>query len=307
MNTKQIVTGVVALVVAIVITVSCAIPVISDSTQAEDTFTNEGYARYTSIESTDDTEITIFWDHTDPKNVVVGTDKISFSECSNWTSIVFGQDWTVRYATSSQNNDTNVQYIGPTNSDYVAGGTTLGYDVTIVLDSGTATITNGETTKTATYTTAYYPDNNGSMIMKKSDMSAYLLKDSSIVVANGNTTVGGVGVGVYFTGTVDDGYNMSLYRNTNDTEVSNVVSNYNDVSGYLDLIKLTDITFDMTPDGGTATQATYSYFLVPYEVTAERAIHPDSTLSTIINVIPVLLIVSIIIGAVALFISNRRD
>ena len=306
METKKIIMGVISIAVAIIVLMSM-IPIFTDAGASEDTFTNEGYARYSSIESSSEDEITITWDHTDPKNVTVGTEKVSLSQFNTWTSMVFGQDWTIRFTTSAQNNATSIQYLGPTSADYLAFSDTGTTDMTVTLDSGTFTITNGTTTKTATYTTAYYPENAGSMTMKKSDEVAYLKPDSSIVVANGITVVSGTGVGVYFDGTIEDGYEVSLYnRNVDTTTVSNVVSNYEEMSSYIDLVKLTTITLDMTPDGGTPTHATYSYFLVPYEVTAERSAHASPVEATLIGLIPLLMMVGIMLTAVGLFIAKYR-
>lgn len=260
-------------------------PVVSDATSTETKFVNEGYLRYTSIESDSAEEITVFWDHTDPKNIVVGENTLNLSTMNNWTSIVFGDDWAIRYVTSADAVGTTIQYIGPTNSAYMGASDTDTVDLTITLSAGTMSISNGTTTQTAAYTTAYYPDPNGTMTMKRSNESVYMLKDSSIIEANGTTNVAGVGVGVHFKGTIEDGYDFTLYRNTNSTEVSNVVSNYEAVSGYENLVSLASITFDMTPAGENATQATYSYFLVPYEVTAEKSWHLDTMQIAMIGVI----------------------
>ena len=286
-----------AAVVGIIMIGALLMPVVNDASTTEKTFTNEGYARYTSITDDSADEISITWDHTDFTKFTVDSEVIDCSTMSQYTSIVFGDNWTVRFITNNFNYG-GIQYVGPAGSDYLSVDTAGTKDLTITLSSGTMTVTDGTTTKTVTYTTAYYPDNDGSMIMKKSDKIAYLLKDSSIINANGNTAVSGVTIGVRFDGTIADGYEFTLYRNSNDCSVSNVVSNYVENDKYIDLVELSSITFDLTPDGGTATAATYSYFLVPYQVTAELSEHLDAGSIAILAALPVLLIAALVIFAV---------
>ena len=306
MNNKLI-PIVITLVVGIILAGSVLMPVLNDATKTEQILTNEGFSRYAAIEATEESPIIITWDHTNPKYLTVGDDQINCSSLQSYTSIVFGDDWAIRYITAAGSTiTTTIQYIGPTASEYVQVTTAGTADLTITLEAGDMTITDGTTTNTADYTTAYYPNSNGSMIMKAANSSAYLLKDSSIINANGITQVGTVGVGVHFEGTVADGYEFTLYRNSNNTEVTNVESNYVENKDYIGVIELTTVTFDMTPEEGDATAATYSYFLVPYQITAELSQHLTPGQIALMGAIPVLVIVALLVVAVGV-VARRND
>ena len=309
MNTKQIVTGVVALVVAIVITISCAIPVISDSTKTEDTFKNTGY--FTVDKYTPDDSVIVSWDHTKPDIITVGDTEITVnSPLNKWVSLVVGDNWYFRYVRTDTQTEIQMSYGGV---GTIGASTQNGKDFVLECESGTATGTSylsGEVsnTQTVAYTEIYVISENGQYyIMKDSDVTATMLKDSEFVGV-GQTFISGGACIIRIEGTIEDGATVTVIGSTSPATIDTdtIKINATPKNGYVDCYDLTSITFDVNTSGGT-THATYNYFIVPYEVTAERAIHPDSTLSTMINVIPVLLIVSIIIGAVALFISNRRD
>lgn len=304
---RNIFVMIITLTVGVILAGALLAPVIDDVTTTEQTFTNEGYSRYTSISSTDEDVITIEWDHTNPKILSIGDQEIDCSTLQAYTSICFGDDWAIRYITSAGGPSTTIQYIGPTASEYLQATNAGTADLTITLESGDMTITDGTSTKTADYTDVYYPDTAGSMIMKKATSSAYLLKDSSIINANGSTQVGNVGVGVRFEGTIEDGYTFTLYRNTNDCTVSNVVSHYTEDSKYIGLVELSSITFDMTPDGGSATEATYSYFLVPYQVTAELSQHLDDGEIAMMDMIPIMVIICLVMAMVGYLVFRSRD
>lgn len=292
METGKIITIVVGAAISIIMLAAVLMPVLTDSAAHSDTFTNAGYQRYTSLKSTDEGTITIEWEHTAPNIVKINDVALQYDlPNSLFVSLVFGENFSIRY-----NSTTTTQYIGPTNADYALATTTQGTDMTITLASGTMTVeVNSETpvTKTLSYDTVYYPSNSGSWIMKKSDESAYLLKDSSIIIANGITGAWGA----YFIGTVEDGVDVSIYLKTG--TVDNIVLHYDDISTHIDLVKLDKVTFDVTISGDT-TSVTYSYFLVPYEITAERSIHLSDAGSSLLMVIPIMIIVAVILGILAM-------
>lgn len=299
---NKLVAGIVAAAIAVIVLAGVLMPALSNATTTETTFKNEGYGRYSDIGSSADNEITISWDHTDPTVFIVDGVEIKYDMPSNLggISVVFGTDFSVRLIYGS--NGYGVQYIGPSNSDYLLTSEQNGLDMTISLNQGTITLTDTNTTptvKTLSYTTAYYPNPNGQYSMKDSSEAAYLLKDSSFMIANGMTG----SAGIYFIGTVDDGVTISLYRVTGTTD--NVVMNYTDDPNYVGLVELSNITFDITVSGNT-TSATYSYFLVPYEVTAEKAVHLTDAMNVILSVIPIIIIVAVLLGVVAIFIIRRE-
>ena len=312
MNTKQIVTGVVALVVAIVITVACAIPVISDSTQAEDTFSNVNGSLFIVEKITEDKPYTMVWDVENPYVVTVNDVEI---ELTPSTILCTSDTFLLRHARNGAN--ASIQTIGDnigvllstssatTGTVTVDNTTNPGYlTFTSIKDGGDPVV------KTDAIGDTYGISSTGNYVMKSSTQKAYLASDSEILAMGLTTFDGNYATGFYVSGNPTDGFSVdNFYPDPATATVSNITSDLTQVSGYVDLYTLKEIKFLITgvEDTTVTLNATYNYFIVPAEVTVERAIHPDSTLSTIINVIPVLLIVSIIIGAVALFISNRRD
>lgn len=291
--------------ISIIVVASILVPTLNEATTTEETFTNEGYARYTSAAASSTDEITITWDYTEPTIFTIGEQDIDCSAMTAYTSVVLGDDWSIRFVTNGSNYG-SIQYLGPSSSDYLGVSTAGTANCTITLNAGTMTITDGTSTKTADYTNVYYPDNSGIMTMKKSSSNAYLLSDSSIVVANGATALSTSGtVGIAFSGTIEAGYDFTLYRDSNDCTIDNVESNYSVIDDYVNLVELSTITFDITTSGGDVTTATYSYFLVPYEVTANLA-HPlGSAEIALLDVIPILMIISIVMLAIGIVVTRR--
>lgn len=280
----------VTVTLAVIIIGSVLVPVISNAAATEDTFTNSGYARYSAIDSTSSDEIVIEWDYTNPTVFSVNGEDVDCSEITQYTSIVFGDDWNVRFVTNGTTYG-GIQYIGTASTDYLQVTTAGTANFTATLLEGTATITDGTTTYTTDYTTAYYVDSAGDMIMKYKDETAYVLKSSSIINASGNTVVSSASIGVRFDGTISDGYEFTFYRNSISATASDAVSNYEDVTTHEDLVEISSITFNLTPEGGDATEVTYNVFLVPYEVTAERSAHLDSASIAIVVSIPVIVLI----------------
>lgn len=303
MNTKQIVTGVVALVVAIVITVACAIPVISDSTKTEDTFTNTGYFYVDAV--VDDESITYDYEDHSLKVNDVPVDLPTGSQYPDGLTIIYTEHICIRY----DGGDLKVR--GVTSHSISA----MNITVTEGNITGTyAWTTSPETTRDIAWTYEEFvgmvPDATNRVMCKSEPQ--YLNSDSHIETT-GLTKLTNINQTyvVHISGSIDDGITVNFYSSSDGSEITtvtaeNITTNTVEVSGYDDLYKLNSITFTAT-DGEHTDDVTYTIYTIPVEVTAERTYHPDSTLSTMINVIPVLLIVSIIIGAVALFISNRRD
>lgn len=302
MEKMNALTLIITLVVGVILTGALLGPVIGDATETERTFTNDGYMRYTSLESTAENETTIEWDHSTPDILTIGEETIDLTVFDRETSILFGDDWSLRFLASG-----DFQYIGNANADYLFVSKSGTDDLNITLNSGDVTLASGTQTKTNTYTTAYYPDNEGAMIMKKANESAYLLKESSIISANGITNVPGGSVGIRFTGTINDGFNFTYYRNAGGWSEANVVAHYEEITKYTDLVSLSNITFDLVPESGTEVGATYSYFLIPYEVTAQVAEPLDSGSIAIMKAIPIMVIVALLMLAVGAIAYRRAD
>ena len=299
---NKIVVGLVGLTVMAVI-FSAFLPVMGEVTSATDTLTNDGYMRYTSIDADSADTIVISWDHTKPSKMTINDVEVDIVCPSNSTiSLAFADNFCFRYNT-----------VGPAVDCYGAVGNTVSasvsdaLDITLTLSSGTATVVNTDTTPATysyTYTTAYYPDSNGAYIMKDKDKTAFVHPDTTIIVANGMTIVGSR-IGVYFDGTIDNGYTFNYFNTGTTVTESNVNSDYSEVSAYVNLVALSKITMHITK-GVDEVDATYSYFLVPYEITAEKAIHPDGPTTAILNMLPIIVGAGLLLGAIAFMIVTRK-
>lgn len=312
MNAKSITIGVVAMVVATVIVVTCAVPIISDSVKTEDTYTNEGffYANYLTSASTD----TLTWKYTNPTVLTVNDVDV---DTSQWDSsyqnvtVAFSNKWFIRFAL-----DTTVIYLYDvdtalsSSTDYCSVANEKNFSM--VCESGTATITMGEEVYTETITgdgLIITGESKGAYVMKKSSTNAYVLGDS-LVYGSGRTDralgTSGTSTNIMYKASVDDGA-VLIGISPNTYEVTTTSVTYSEVSnGHEDLYQLSKFTVGLT-DGENTGTLTYNQIFVPSEVHAERSVHVDGPTGDILAVIPILMVLGIVIGAVALFLTNRRD
>lgn len=306
MDMKKLAMGVVAMVVAIVIVVTCAIPIISDSVASEDKFVNVGSFDMTYSQTED---VTLVWDHTAPGQITVNDVAVTMPTISNGEqrTVICGDNWIVRYGYGDTLGGNFVQWY-PSNGASILASQSNGLDLTVTCSSGTVSVTDTASTPntaTGTYTYLYCVANDGAYIMKNATDSVYMNGDSQFY-AMGLTNVGTyTSTGIKITGSIDDGATWTTFRGT-DFAFTNESMVYEEVSGHKDLYKLTSMSATVTKEDQTAN-ATYSYFIVPAEITAERTSHVDGTIADLISVIPVLMVLGIVIGAIALFIKTKRD
>ena len=103
----------------------------------------------------------------------------------------------------------------------------------------------------------------------------------------------------------DDGVTISVYDSTYTFTVSDVTINAEEVSGYNDLYKFQSVTFTTTSGDGATTDCTYSVLVIPTSVTAERSVHVTPIEASLLGIIPLLVVIGIVIGAVW-FIRQRN-
>lgn len=294
-----------------VIVLSAFVPIISETTSATKTFENDGYYRMSSITAEDTTTYVVEWDKTTPNVITLNNVPIELNLTSapSEVSIMFDGDWIFR-ANLSNGAINSVSYITSQ-----GGGTNIYDKFNCTLVQGSMTVIIDEnTTKTNDYDTAYIPNSNGQFIMKKTDGVAYINENSELV-GFGLSTIryapSGFGQrGISFDGSLENGITPVIWRPPSDTTttVGDVVINAPSVNGYLDLYALSNVTMvtTHTEDDATAqTDLTYSYFLVPYEVTAEKSVHPDETLSAVIDLLPLIAGIGLMIILVAEFLYTR--
>ena len=311
MEKTNLLTLVVTLTVGIILAGSLLMPIITDTTATEDTFVNDGYFRMSSITSDDETEYTLNWNVTTPNTIVVNDVPVAMNltGAPNQVTVVFDNDWMFR-ANISNGAITYISYI--TNS---GGSTVANSTMEITLSGGSMSVTMDTTPKTEDYTVAYIPDAKGEYVMKNSNSTAYVLADSNLI-AFGMSKVNTSGTqserGVTFNGDIADGVTPSIWRPPTDTTstITDVAINATENSNHIGLYDLTNVTmvfhYVNNDESVTDTTLTYSYFLVPAEVTAERSQHLDAGEIALMNVIPVIVIIGLVLAGVgAIFIRNR--
>lgn len=299
METKKIVMGVISIAVAIIVLMSM-IPIFTDAGASEDTFTNDTNVlwRMKALENGDTYTFTGATDTWTLNGVDQGIP-------ANGQNALLGPDWCVR---------ANGQARGST----ISGN--LYNTILAVTSEDTITFTaqglGGDATQSLP---GYGVDKNGDYALTIfGQMSAYA-NGNSVIVGTGNTAVDNVGFVCHVEATVDDGATFTIMDNRGGVHISNVVLsntkvNYTTVDGYKDLYKVssitTDIAFDSTDGDNVTTSHTgsieYSSVVVPYEVTAERSAHASPVESTLIGLIPLLMMVGIMLTAVGLFIAKYR-
>lgn len=302
METNKLIAGIVAAAIAIIVLAGVLMPALSNATKTTDTLTNEGYFNVSLID--ENTDVTITWDHTDPKKITIGTNAIDLSNVpvSLPITLVGTDKAIVRYEDHS-NGNTYIYYNG--NGGQKVINSSGSEDATIVLTDTSFSGTFGTTERTATITNGIYADPNGTYIMKDKDVPCYL-KDDSIIIA-GLTRLTGTTetVGVFGVGNVEDGMTINNIV-TQSVTLGEVTMNYESSTDYVDTYILSSIQFEITDSNEVSTLATYTYFAVPEEIVSERSVHLTDAMNVILNVIPLLIIVSVLLGVVAVFILRRE-
>lgn len=307
METNKLISGIVAAAIAIIALAWVLMPVLTDATTTHETFTNEGVF-YVEVDPTD--TYTIKYDRSVESGVVYINNKAM--------DVPFTTGYTIMALDQSvlrlQSNDTTIQYKG--NGSYLTGIVSL--DITVSNGSVTGTYETFTTQSPrdwpeTTYTECHIASPDKENYIMTEYNTVVKLKGDSDIFAFGQTSLSGTTtlVLVKITGTINDGVIVSVLDKTSGeeiegAEVSDLAVNKTAVSDFKDLYNLTSITFKITLPDESNTSATYTAYIVPSEVTAERAQHLDPAMNTILSVIPILIIVSVLLGLVAIFIIRRE-
>lgn len=307
---NKLVAGIVAAAVVVILIAGVLMPALSNATSTDDTFTNDGYFRMSRIDDTAE-NITVVWDHTKPHTFTVNSTDYEISTIGRAISMVFGDDWIIRYNDSTTNVTVQGFHMATNSFAGPSASVNNGKDMTITLSQGTMTMTNGTDTRTMSYTDGFYIDPNGSYIMRNNADDGAYVKGSDIVEGRGDTVLWENSSNITgFMGSIDDGLIGGLYWSTvsgfEDFEI-NTTANYDSVSSHNDLYKLKSVQYTVLKTGDeTPEDVTYTVFAVPYQVTAEKAQHLTNAQIVILDVIPLLIIVSVLLGVVAVFILRRE-
>ena len=293
-TTKKILMTVIGVVVAVIITAAVLMPVLSDAVKTEDTFTNEGYYYMTDLG-----EQSIVYTFDGTKWTVDGEDMDVVP--SDITTLIAGEEVIVR-ANGQIRGTTNLNPTTITSMTVTADGIT-----------GTAIVSGNSQNFTISKTIFYCAVNDKTgFVLSKYNTPTYLNKDSQILADGLSGYKAGSSALFRIEGSIEDGFTVSPTPDT--LGITDVTCNYEVVDSHLDLYKVTSITFNSVYDNGTPDdttddvirQQTYTSYVVPYEVTAERAVHFDPAQIAILDAIPMFVIVAILMLAAALIIRNRE-
>ena len=304
METNKLIAGIVAAAIAIIVLAGVLMPALSNATTTEDKFQNEGLYFMEKVTSDDDREWVLEYTK-EPYSLTMNGSDIDVStllpDDKRYTFATDGENWLIRYSSAIPG------------FAYIEGLFTVTMtnvvSETITISSGTVTfeaLLNDNTTveKTQTYTDLWiFSFDKTDWVMKSPSVPAYMLKDSPFY-GYGTTTITNWYDFISVTGTVEDYDAVILYPEVTTTTTNKVVVD-TEISGYVDLYSLDKLTFTIS-DGTNTVNATYSYFIVPAEVTAEKAVHLSDAMNVILNVIPLLIIVAVLLGVVAVFILRRE-
>lgn len=304
MNTGQLATILVSVLVCGVL-IAGMLPIFGDVSASEDTFENKGLTKMMLIDES--TDVTVFWDHTDPANITVGDKKVPVPQSSRYPiSIICSDEWGLRYLVQSEQ---TLLTLFDTSASTLFNASTgeEGNDMTVTISNGVATFDNGTTTKDESFTTGYCISDVGDYVMKSSSDSSYLNGDS-IIFGTGRTSglsaLTSPTVSLNVSGTIDDGVvATSLFPGTYTT--SDVVINYSDVDGYEDLYSFASVQFAVNDASDHTANATYNQVIVPAEVTAERSVHMSDVMSTIIQLVPLLAVVGLVLATIGYVLYKR--
>ena len=293
MEKKDLIIGVVGLAVCVIVAATVLMPILSDATKTEDTFTNEGLWRMKPIENGDE------WVKSG-STVVYNTDDVLSYGNNGLLNIALGDDWCVR-----ANGNARGSFVRSSST----AATVLAADDVITISGSGIISTNTPPI------TGYGFCSTGEYTLTSTTVAPYVNADSPIYATGVTFMEGGAtDIVCHFEGSIEDGItitNIDPYGSTPYDSVvfSDVVIDYEQVTSHVDLYKINKITFTATTtlsDDVNEVPITYTSYVVPYQVTAEKSQHLDSGSIAIINAIPIIIIVAMITMAVGFFLVKRE-
>lgn len=314
MNMKPIVAVAIALTVGIVTFSGVLIPAIESGVDTEDTFTNDGYYNMTRLDAT--SESVIVWDTATPNKITVDGNAIEITQLSTMRLTILGSDTICVRCIATQ-----MQIIGSLNGtqkthSLTANGASV---MTITVSNGivSSSVNDGEPKTFDLGNNAFVlaPNDVESdyvAVMKKGNVNAHVLGDSEIICCGVSISTNlNNAIGVFGKGNIEDGMTFSsFYTGSNysgDTTISDVVINDTEIPSHKNLYSLENITMVINYNVDQTFDATYSYFIVPAEVTAEKSVHADASTILLFQTIPVFIVLGMIVAVVGvLYMKTRR-
>lgn len=281
---------IVSIMVGVIMIGGVLVPVLNDAAADSTTFNNRTDSMFEMIEINENSNYVFEWKYMDPTHAIVNGETIPL--VGSGTIICSVGEFLIRFGYNTE----GAYILGVGSIDFLVS-VSAGVDLTITISGGNVTFVYGDSTVNETITDGFAIAKSGDWVMKSPDQIVYLNGDSRIV-AMGITLMDTWNRGFYIDGTVNS-VNVTCF-NSEDFTISNVVVNSSVNEKYADLYEFDKITF--TASNGTESwDATYNYLIVPADVTAEKvAGSPLGEYSGLIFTIPVIVIVSLLVAAVAI-------
>lgn len=291
MESKNLLTLAITLTVGIILAGSLLMPVISDATTTERTYTNEGVFYMTD----DPTDYVLEIRGVDQEIIVNDELVTTFADLPNaaWT-LLSTPEYLIRMQGASSNYACWITSITGTNT-YVASTSTE--SAKIILTDSTITIGTSVFNYTGEFrgiakTGDYVMTSTGGFVVSDTD---------TIIIGNGATGVTHWYDAFYIIGTVDE-----IQVSTSDSiTVSNVTVHADEIMGFNGSI-VNDISFVAT-DGTTTVDAVYNRVIVPTEVTIEKIGKLNPGEIAIMNAVPLMIIVALVMMAAGALYLKRDD
>lgn len=299
MNNKLI-PIVLTLVVGIILAGSVLMPVLSDATETEKTYTNSGYWYMSSDDSEPHTFEFVSGDTWIIDGVEYNTDT---EDPKQLKTLISTGDMVMRNNGWANGNAKGFMTGTPTFAEFTIHNGNISGEYQNTLQTEHQTINYD-------YDTIYFAQfTSDDKTLTKYNIGNIYLKNDSEILCNGISTINSTVVLVKIAGTITD-LELTIYNQYNGTDVTDSYKitdlTVNKVeTDCKDLFKVSSITFTATPTGEeTGTEVTYSSFIVPSEVTGELKEHLTPGQIALLGAIPVLVIVALLVVAVG---ARRND
>lgn len=288
--------------VVIVVLAGVLIPVLDDATAKSDTYVNAGF--FYVEDPTEEIVLTL-------ADGVLSVNGESVNPGENETypdgiSVVITENGLFRYY------ENELRSRGGIIGYHSLKACELTFSSGTITGTYTDTSSDSPTTVSTTYTnlTVIYPTKTDAVMCKP--VAQYVHADSvingaGVISTPSQTTKYWV---AEFSGSIEDGITGKLFGQSTGAEATsvsfeNAVIHYEEVEDHVDLYKVTSITFDVIGDDAT-DPITFTIYMTPSEVTADRVDPMPDNQSAILMVIPIMVIVALLVAVVALVFRSRE-
>ena len=298
METNKLVIGVMAAFIGIVMLAAVLMPVLNDATTVNVTIENDGVP-FAAVDE-DEHTITITATAENPIVITVDGEVSELPDLSLYGSatVVYADDTFVRLGSNGAvtvYGKTDQSTYGQTNIGVASDG------VSISITADEVTVTNSDSTVTRIIPNMeYYICPTGDYRLS---LNPYVKSDSNMMGA-GISTISNKSCALVWQGTMDNITTVAVYPSGRTATFNSI--NTTEITEYKDVYRVDSVVLDWADGGPVLGSPTYTYFIAPASFTAEKAVHLDPAMNGILNVIPVLIIVAILLGVLAAFITRRE-